>query len=124
MCTVLAFIGVTFMFLFYDRLVENRQSVVLVKATQSAALVSTLFPKNVQERLMATSDVDSGNHGLTAFPGRNHNKGNDSVIADLYMDCTVVFMDLVSFTAWSSSREPAQGIYFLIELISGSIDDG
>ena len=33
------------MFLFYDRLVENRQALVLQKATQSTAIVSSLFPK-------------------------------------------------------------------------------
>jgi hypothetical protein len=30
-------------------------------------------------------------------------------IADLYTDCTILFADIVGFTAWSSVREPVQG---------------
>ena len=34
--------------------------------------------------------------------------GLNKPIADLYPNCTVCFMDIVGFTAWSSEREPEQ----------------
>ena len=45
-CSIAAvFVFAIGMFLVYDRLVEKRQAVVLKKATQSTAIVSSLFPK-------------------------------------------------------------------------------
>jgi hypothetical protein len=40
------------MLVFYDRLVETRRRIVLDKAAQSTAIVSSLFPKAVRNRLM------------------------------------------------------------------------
>jgi hypothetical protein len=37
---------------FYDRLVERRQEIVVEQAVQSTAVVASLFPKNVRDRLM------------------------------------------------------------------------
>ena len=45
------------MFLFYDRLVERRQSIVLAQATRSTAIVSSLFVSTTNHR-DATCDVD------------------------------------------------------------------
>jgi Adenylate and Guanylate cyclase catalytic domain len=42
-------------------------------------------------------------------------------IADLFPDCTVMFADIVGFTAWSSSREPAQ-VFVLLETIYHAFD--
>ena len=39
-------------FLLYDRYVEHRQKVVLSTAVKSNAIVSSLFPENVRDRLM------------------------------------------------------------------------
>ena len=36
----------------YDRIVERRQALVLKTAVKSAAIVSSLFPENVRDRLM------------------------------------------------------------------------
>lgn len=43
------------MFFLYDRLVERRQALVLRKALQSTAIVSSLFPKNVRDRIMTSN---------------------------------------------------------------------
>ena len=56
MCTVVAFILVTFMFLFYDRLVEWRQSIVLMQAAQTTAIVASIFPDVVRDRLLQNTD--------------------------------------------------------------------
>ena len=44
-CTFLLFVA-------YDCLVERRQNIVMKKATQTSAIVSSLFPENVAERLL------------------------------------------------------------------------
>jgi hypothetical protein len=94
MCIVLAFVLVTFMFLFYDRLVEWRQTIVLKQATQSTALVSELFPQAVRERLMLNADSSEdkleknskGNKkGLTEATTLNGSDKSGAHIADLFM---------------------------------------
>jgi hypothetical protein len=47
------FIFTTVAFLVYDRMVEHRQNLVLDTAKRSTAIVSSIFPKNVRDQLMA-----------------------------------------------------------------------
>jgi hypothetical protein len=42
-------------------------------------------------------------------------------IADLFLECTVMFADIAGFTAWSSVRDPAQ-VFTLLESLYGAID--
>ena len=42
-------------------------------------------------------------------------------IADLFLECTVMFGDISGFTAWSSTREPSQ-VFTLLEQIYSSFD--
>jgi Adenylate and Guanylate cyclase catalytic domain len=48
-------------------------------------------------------------------------KKNSRPIADLFPSVTVLFADISGFTAWSSSREPAQ-VFMLLETIYRSFD--
>ena len=98
------FLFTIFMFLVYDRLVERRQKVVATKASQTAAIVSSLFPKNVRDRLFDTTSP--GSMGLdvgtkTRLKGflAGNDKENNSVspIADLFLNCTVFFADICKF---------------------------
>ena len=57
----MVFLFTIFMFLIYDWLVERRQKLVLAKATQSTAIVSSLFPKNVRDRLLQTDTDNKAN---------------------------------------------------------------
>jgi class 3 adenylate cyclase len=117
------------MFCFYDRLVERRQSLVLRKATQSGAIVSSLFPKNVRERLMQDNEADkkrnfmAPNHRLKNFLGGDVETNDDGAraIADLFPHCTVLFADIVGFTAWSSARDPSQ-VFDLLQTIYQAFD--
>jgi hypothetical protein len=116
-----------FMFFVYDRLVERRQRLVLNKAVQSTAIVSSLFPKNVRDRLMQESS-ELAMTGSSAFRNSRHKSllgeetkedaENSKPIADLFPNCTVMFADIAGFTAWSSSREPIQ--VFKVETIGDS----
>ena len=132
-CSVaMVFVFTTFMFFVYDRLVERRQRLVLAKATQSTAIVSSLFPKNVRDRLLQT-DIEKGKSGNTLPLAPNHRlktflNGNDNEnetgaapIADLFPNCTVFFGDIAGFTAWSSTRDPAQ-VFILLQAVYQAFD--
>jgi len=87
-------------FLLFDRLVERRQKIVLTKARQSTAIVTSLFPQNVAERLM-NEDVAQEHRGLGTktrlkgfMNGQASGHHSDSIIADLFPHCTVFFADI------------------------------
>jgi class 3 adenylate cyclase len=48
-------------------------------------------------------------------------KNDPSPIAQLYTDTTVIFMDIVGFTHWSSTRQPT-AVFQLLESIYGKFD--
>jgi hypothetical protein len=75
------FLFTTIVFFLFDRLVERRQSVILSKATQSTAILSSIYPKNIRDQLMADAEKDMGkgknsgdaiapNHRLKSFLSR------------------------------------------------------
>jgi class 3 adenylate cyclase len=126
----MVFVFTAVLFLVYDRLVERRQVLILAKATQSTAIVSSLFPKQVRDRLMQTENNRKGgtvalasNHRLKTFL-TDDDKANDvggQPIADLFPHCTVYFADIAGFTAWSSTREPAQ-VFLLLQAVYQAFD--
>jgi class 3 adenylate cyclase len=119
----MVFVFTACMFLVYDRLVERRQKLVLMKATQSTAIVKSLFPKNVRDRMMEETIGDSQNNRLKSFL-KGDSKDEDvglQPIADLFPHCTVLFADIAGFTAWSSTREPAQ-VFTLLQTLYQAFD--
>jgi class 3 adenylate cyclase len=124
------FVVTALMFLFYDRLVERRQQLILSKAVQSTAIVASIFPKNVRERLMQANENDkddndgASNHRLTSFLSGDSNDNEDNLepIADLFPNCTVLFADISGFTAWSSTRDPAQ-VFVLLQTVYQAFDE-
>jgi hypothetical protein len=115
-------------FFLYDRLVHVRQMKVLDTAQRSNAIVASLFPVEVQKRLMNTSGklnkknkqsvssrvAEGAKFKLKSF--LNNESGSDAdmepiedkPIADLFPKTTVLFADISGFTAWASVREPTQ----------------
>eukprot|EP00934_Nitzschia_sp_Nitz4_P008421 Nitzschia sp. Nitz4//scaffold32_size149145//103969//107607//NITZ4_002893-RA/size149145-augustus-gene-0.52-mRNA-1//-1//CDS//3329548111//8411//frame0 len=133
--TLSIFAFTSLVFGLYDWIVEKRQRRVLSAAVRSSAIVSSLFPKNVRDRLMEC-EVQSSNigasqkHRLKTFMSNDatHNaneSSNDDMgnrpIADLFPEATVLFADIAGFTAWSSTREPSQ-VFILLETLYGSFD--
>lgn len=143
-------IGVLFVFLFtsavfvlYDCFVQRRQEKVNTMAVNSNAIVTSLFPAQVRDKLYKqqtgeqdrTNNIKNSKGGLSdivALESHNdyHNCGfNDESgliddappIADLFPSATVLFMDIAGFTAWSSTREPSQ-VFILLETIYRSFD--
>jgi len=138
--TVIIFLFTSAVFLLYDWLVERRQKKVMKSAMQTNAIVSSLFPSNVRDRLLNQNSGSAGNkkqiettkNRMNTFmqDGKRPNgEGmsdaatglDDRPIADLFPDCTVMFGDIAGFTAWSSTREPSQ-VFILLETIYGAFD--
>ena len=46
---------------------------------------------------------------------------HDQPIADFFPNCTVFFGDIAGFTAWSSTREPAQ-VFILLQTVYQNFD--
>ena len=137
------FVWISAVFLFYDFLVRRRQAKVNNVATKSNAIIASLFPVQVREKLIMSQmerserQLLSGNASLLAarFAPDSRNswtndwiskssgteKESDAPIADLFPSATVVFMDIEGFTAWSSQREPSQ-VFVLLETIYRAFD--
>jgi len=116
---------------------------VLCKAIQLTVIVHSLFPENVWDQLVKTSNnnMDSNNSeqdllsmGWSSFPMKNYlmssikvnNNGNnnnndDEPIANLFPHCTVFFADITSFMAWSSSHNPTQ-LFILLQMLYCAFD--
>ena len=110
------FVIVAIFFFVFDHLVKRRNNKVTVVAQRSDAVVRSLFPAAVRDRLMA----DDENSDLKKQVGAG--KFRSRPIADLFPESTVMFADIAGFTAWSSMREPSQ-VFELLEMLYGAFDD-
>jgi hypothetical protein len=139
--TILAvgiFLFTSVIFICYDQMVEYRQRKVMQTAVKSSAIVSSLFPQVVRDRVMgmgadepkkkkanAFSSGEDTNFNLQSFlrnPGDAHAEidQDSDPIADLFPETTVIFADIAGFTAWSGSREPAK-VFKLLETLYGTL---
>ncbi|KAL3912900.1 MAG: hypothetical protein SGILL_006704 [Bacillariaceae sp.] len=123
-------------FLGYDKLVAERQNEVLRSAEKSNAIISSLFPSNIRDRLFVEGGGDEGAahifqpnkarlknflHEADDHSNSGGGVGASRPIADLFTDCTVMFADIANFTAWSSVRDPGQ-VFTLLETLYGAFD--
>lgn len=140
--TLICVIALTVVFLImagvfycFDRFIRRRNQVAISEAARSNALVSSLFPENVKERLFAERDKTfddmqiSSSHRRASTHGSPGSSAKHDVggfksrpIADLFPDTTILFADIVGFTAWSSVREPTQ-VFILLETIYRAFDN-
>jgi hypothetical protein len=105
------FVFTAFVFVIYDIMVARRQKKVMRTAQKATAIVSSLFPKNVGNRLLAEAMDDdssnkrhrtstSGKDKLRVFFDRGEDdakngSGFDKPIADFFPDTTIMFGDIV-----------------------------
>lgn len=122
-------------FCVYDILMRRRQIELIEAAVRSNAIVSSMFPEVVRDRLFqnGTGDSNDQQHHQTGFrrlPSAigasrtstvHTNDRSAPPIADLFTAATVMFGDISGFTAWSSSREPGQ-VFMLLETLYGAFD--
>jgi hypothetical protein len=144
---VMIFLFTSFVFLLYDYLVQKRQNKVHSAAIKSNAIVSSLFPAEIRDRLFQHNETPEQN--LKGSNKKNSGKvsGADVAakfrlktyldngeatqdapvmyeskpIADLFPNTTVMFADIAGFTAWSSVREPSQ-VFTLLETLYHAFD--
>ncbi|CAB9516746.1 Receptor-type guanylate cyclase gcy [Seminavis robusta] len=116
-----AFLFAVLLFLLYDRLVEQRQTLVMDTAEHTTAIVSSLFPAQIKDRLLEesrTSMLRSSSKTLSTSTITAGGGGGlirvEKPLADLFLETTVMFADVSGFTSWSSVREPSQ-IFMLLE---------
>lgn len=131
-------------FVIYDCAVQRRQNLVMATAKRSHLIISSLFPRNIQERIMeeVVEQEKQGRKDFFRFSAKARlsqflnsgvtDDGNDQTtktgifstkpLADLFPETTVMFGDIVGFTAWSSTREPSQ-VFRLLESIYHSFDE-
>jgi len=130
------FVFAVIIFFLYDYLVEHRQSALLRKAKQTHDIVSSLFPKQIRDQLLQETNQDSNNSKRNSGSGTllggqsrlknflSNGKDDDAgkaPIADLYPHTTVMFADISGFTAWSSTREPAE-VFVLLQNVYQAFD--
>lgn len=121
----LIFLFTSMVFLVFDYLVERRQKVVMNRAAQSGALVSSLFPEQVQDRLYAeprpSKDFKADNPAGLESMALSDQKRDEKQIADAYESVTIMFADLAGFTKWSSTRSPGD-VFDLLESLYSAFD--
>ena len=121
-------------FVTYDCLVQRQQRIVMEKAVRTGVIVSSLFPEAVRDRLFAKEQeqkeslktgqqkwhVDNARNTDGLF-GQDGKVQSDTPIADLYPECSVLFMDIAGFTSWSSGRRPSE-VFQLLETVYSNFD--
>lgn len=140
------FVVTGLIFLAYIYLVSNRQSKVMAIAQSTSAIVASLFPATVRDQIMKNAEEEvnlrmsqkkESKKALLRVSRRGGDRGESlrqlqkqrsmqkvtrsKPIADLIPEATVLFADIVGFTAWSSVREPTQ-VFELLETVYHSFD--
>lgn len=115
---ILLFCFTSCVFIVYDFQVQRRQAIVLLSANQNSAIVSSLFPSTVRDRLIAeksnqtSTPTTTKKQTLKTFLTQGNipfdEKTSEDVdggyaygskpIADLFPETSIFFADLVGFT--------------------------
>ncbi|CAB9499073.1 Receptor-type guanylate cyclase gcy [Seminavis robusta] len=160
-----AFTGMVFLVYVYAS--RRRQRKVMAVALSTSAIVASMFPSNVRDRILqdaeeeairkieedrqerlGTERVSETNRNSSSdlvTPSDDHpesennprlrnsvrssvmsslrssNRSRSRPIADLFPDVTIMFADIVGFSAWSNVREPHQ-VFALLETIYHAFD--
>jgi class 3 adenylate cyclase len=120
---VTALIFTAFVFYAYDKIMTIAQKKIADKEREARAVVDSLFPANVQDRLFneKREDPRTSTPFLKQDFEENSCRPKSRPIADLFPHSTVLFADIAGFTAWCSSREPEQ-VFTLLESLYGEFD--
>jgi class 3 adenylate cyclase len=125
---ILIFVG-TFglAFWMYKNMIRSKEIVQLqARAEAERAIVKSLFPRNVRDRLIREATAGNMRGSPKNESGATHALSSEKIfgskpIADFFTCVTIMFADLVGFTAWSSARDPTQ-VFALLEVIYHSYD--
>jgi Adenylate and Guanylate cyclase catalytic domain len=137
---VAIFCFTSLVFAMFDWTVERRQRKVMSTAVRTDAIVNSLFPSVVRERIFPTEVSTKENEKKNKFKLPHMiSRGSDvpalddarvsssptalsaSPVAELYPETTVFFADIAGFTSWSSERSPV-AVFTLLETIYSEFD--
>jgi class 3 adenylate cyclase len=137
-CTIavsVAFLIMGCTFFMYDRFVRIRNGKIVHAAARSNAIIASLFPSQIRDRLFAEKDINAAPKTKLKsmivsgeFNTWNENDEDNEFmykskpIADLFPETTILFADIAGFTAWSSVREPSQ-VFVLLETLFRAFDE-
>jgi hypothetical protein len=113
----MAFVLTAILLFVYDKLVTRRQDKTMDSALKTSALVVSLFPENVLDRVLEDAVTPNTGEALAADDEGNHYSIEKSgkvlmarPIADFFPDSTIMFADIAGFTGWSSTRGTQNGL--------------
>ena len=107
-----------------DRLMNAAAEEARAKGEEAARQKATWFGGGNKDKMKDFLD-EGGTTQVDTLAARNTSSAivhKGTPIADLFPSASVLFADLVGFTAWSSVREPAQ-VFQLLETLYSSFDD-
>lgn len=137
-CVAFVFTLLGVAFFSFDYFQNERNRKVLQRAAVTGAIVNSMFPSEFRSRLVlsknATDEFGSRSKKETFFASNNQRimkflDGDEDAmnicakpLADFFPAVTIMFADLVGFTAWCSVREPSQ-VFMLLETLYSNYDD-
>ena len=116
-------------------MVIGRQRRIIEKAKRTNEIIASCFPKEIRERMLSQAAVkdrtymieDGHAEGLWDDMSQEEfrkavqvdSEEDDKVIADYFPSATIIFQDLVGFTAWSCkfipmSKSTETSLFFLV----------
>ncbi|CAB9513948.1 Receptor-type guanylate cyclase gcy [Seminavis robusta] len=108
-----------------DQLIEEKQTKQSLPVSPVSKVVSkaAFVTKNLTNSTWSASNDEPrrSSYSGPADPSMHSSLQGTPLIADLYEEASILFCDLVGFTAWSSSRKPKE-VFQLLEAIFGAFD--
>ena len=106
------FMVVFIVFLMYDFMVVKRNEKMIDNAAKSNAIVTSIAPDHLRDRLLNRREEERESKGkngtLKTFLSNQHGPGNiehhqTAPLADLFLECTVCFADIVGKVEYTVS---------------------
>jgi class 3 adenylate cyclase len=127
---IFVFVFTSLVFMIYDCMVARRQCVVMNRAVASTSIISSLFPSQVRDKVYEENRTEGKRCSLDYNRGSSatNNLTIESEVvtsskpnAVLFPSTTIMFADMVGFTAWSSARDPVH-VFELLETVYHAFD--
>jgi len=109
---------------------SHLESICRERAARTSAIVSSIFPgefrdEMIENQKLSTEKEPKAHAFLAAASHAGIEEGHEKdhlPLAKYYTDVTVMFADIVGFTAWASSKEAPQ-VFELLETVYNAFDD-
>jgi class 3 adenylate cyclase len=124
-----SFLVIVLIIVTYDCHARRMKNKLINVATQTSAIVSSMYPASIRNEVM----LDSRSQHLSL--SKDNQEGNrirhkcltatipsTKPIANLFLETTVLFADIAGFTAWSSQQQPEQ-VFALLETLFKAFDE-